>query len=119
MTTKTKKVRGWEELVISLLRLFMRARLISRRHYYYLCYLVLYKDFWISQAAHSRQQRHLRILIRRDGQCVYCGSTENLTQDHVIPRARGGSNSLSNKQLLCAPCNEAKADALPTKRKRV
>lgn len=40
--------------------------------------------------------------------CLRCGSTENLTRDHVIPRARlDGRNPLggSNMQTLCASCN--------------
>jgi len=28
--------------------------------------------------------------------CVYCGSTEDLTTDHLIPRSRGGDDSADN-----------------------
>lgn len=37
-----------------------------------------------------------------------CGSTEQLTADHVIPVSLGGSNDLSNRQLLCRSCNSKK-----------
>ena len=30
--------------------------------------------------------------------------------DHKTPKARGGSESMSNKQLLCSPCNTRKGD---------
>jgi hypothetical protein len=30
------------------------------------------------------------------------------TKDHIVPRARGGSNHLDNMQTMCAPCNNAK-----------
>lgn len=36
-----------------------------------------------------------------------------LTKDHIIPRAEGGRDQLSNYQTMCAPCNFAKADTLP------
>ena len=45
----------------------------------------------------------------RDGnKCVYCGSTENLTIDHVRPQAHGGSTTASNCVTACRPCNQAK-----------
>lgn len=46
---------------------------------------------------------------RRDGgRCVRCGSDHNLKYDHIIPIARGGSNTERNIPLLCESCNRAK-----------
>lgn len=42
------------------------------------------------------------------GECRACGSTGNLTVDHVIPVARGGSDRRHNLQCLCQPCNSSK-----------
>lgn len=58
------------------------------------------------------RRRRKRALVRRDGyRCRKCGTTHGeLTIDHVIPRSKGGSNRLENLQLLCATCNEWKAD---------
>ncbi|MCZ0942669.1 MAG: DNA methyltransferase, partial [Gammaproteobacteria bacterium] len=44
----------------------------------------------------------------------YCNGCEehfqprNLTVDHIVPRARGGTDHISNLQLLCAACNAMK-----------
>jgi 5-methylcytosine-specific restriction endonuclease McrA len=45
----------------------------------------------------------------RDGhKCVYCGSSENLTVDHVRPKSRGGTDTADNLVTACRPCNQAK-----------
>jgi hypothetical protein len=41
--------------------------------------------------------------------CAYCGATGvPLQVEHIVPRARGGSNRVSNLTLACTPCNTAK-----------
>ncbi len=47
------------------------------------------------------------------GRCMYCGrklSLADMHVDHKTPVVRRGSNSMSNLQLLCAPCNTRKGD---------
>ncbi len=60
------------------------------------------------------RRRVYPILAKRDGeQCRGCAATSNLQIDHVMPRALGGTNELTNLQLLCAPCNRRKSDLHP------
>lgn len=54
------------------------------------------------------KERRQRILERDDFRCVSCGSTEDLTLDHKVPRSRGGGHSDSNLQTMCRPCNSRK-----------
>lgn len=49
---------------------------------------------------------------RDHGRCVQCGAMEYLEFDHVIPRARGGADTVGNLQLLCRNCNLAKSDRI-------
>ena len=42
------------------------------------------------------------------GSCVLCGSTSNLTVDHIVAYSRGGAHNISNFQCLCAKCNRKK-----------
>lgn len=41
-------------------------------------------------------------------ECLKCGTTENITIDHIKPVARGGKNRLWNLQPLCQSCNSSK-----------
>lgn len=54
-----------------------------------------------------------RIYKRDNHQCVYCGSSKNLTLDHVIPKSRGGKNDWHNLVTSCFKCNLKKADKTP------
>ena len=41
--------------------------------------------------------------------CQYCDATGVPVEvEHIVPKARGGSNRVSNLTLACRPCNEAK-----------
>lgn len=48
------------------------------------------------------------LLTLTGGKCAACGSTNDITKDHVIPVTLGGSDGLSNLQVLCRSCNSLK-----------
>lgn len=50
-----------------------------------------------------------RLVMKRDDyRCQQCGSTEQLSIDHRVPRSKGGSSYPPNLQVLCMPCNMRK-----------
>lgn len=52
------------------------------------------------------------VLERDDWTCRYCGrelGTAETTLDHVVPRSKGGEDSLANLVTACRSCNSAKA----------
>lgn len=53
-----------------------------------------------------------KIVYSRDGGiCQCCGSSFNLEYDHITPFSCGGSNEVSNIQLLCQQCNRSKSNS--------
>jgi ATP adenylyltransferase len=53
------------------------------------------------------------VLKRAKYRCELCGAHEEqaaLHIDHIVPRARGGSDDISNFQSLCVTCNTNKRD---------
>jgi len=50
------------------------------------------------------------LLEKWQRRCAYCGAQDLPLQiEHIHPRARGGSNRVSNLTLACNSCNQAKA----------
>ncbi|MCC6741422.1 MAG: HNH endonuclease [Planctomycetia bacterium] len=74
--------------------------------------LALYNEVPKKEVVFSR-----RNLYKRDHfTCQYCSrqpGSEELTIDHILPRARGGKSSWENCVLACVECNRKKANRTP------
>jgi 5-methylcytosine-specific restriction endonuclease McrA len=55
------------------------------------------------------------VFLRDKFECQYCGATEDLTFDHLIPRSKGGQTTWTNIVTACSPCNLKKGGHLPQK----
>ena len=53
------------------------------------------------------------VFLRDRFSCQYCGSPDNLTFDHVLPRRLGGQSSWENIVAACSPCNLRKGGRTP------
>jgi 5-methylcytosine-specific restriction endonuclease McrA len=64
----------------------------------------------VSLKTYVKPSRHpaftrFNVFLRDRFKCQYCGSPEDLTFDHLVPRSRGGHTTWSNVVTACAPCN--------------
>src|SRR6266852_1811807 len=51
------------------------------------------------------------LLEKWQRKCAYCGKGQiPLQMEHIVPRAKGGSNRASNLTLACQACNQAKGN---------
>lgn len=53
------------------------------------------------------------LFLRDQFECQYCGSPNELTFDHVIPRRHGGETTWENVVAACSPCNLRKGGVMP------
>lgn len=66
------------------------------------------------------QFSRLNIYMRDGFTCQYCGErhkAQDLTFDHVLPRAQGGKTSWTNIVTACRPCNRDKDNCTPEQAK--
>lgn len=52
------------------------------------------------------------VFLRDRFTCQYCGSRDDLTFDHLIPRSKGGMTTWDNVVTACSPCNLQKGGML-------
>ena len=52
------------------------------------------------------------VFLRDKFSCQYCGSKDELTFDHLLPRSKGGKTNWSNVVTACSACNVQKGGRL-------
>lgn len=73
--------------------------------------LVIYKE----QAVQGSIPEHVKVTVyqRDNGTCQQCGyQGKYIEYDHIIPRSKGGPNTVENIQLLCRDCNLKKGNRI-------
>ena len=58
---------------------------------------------------YDSEQDWIDLLGRYGNICLCCKRDDvPLTQDHIVPLSKGGTNTIDNIQPLCGPCNSSK-----------
>ena len=72
----------------------------------------------VDKPATKKEQKAIKDKLLKDHGCMCqgCGrefdSEEFLEVDHRVPKSQGGSNQISNRVLLCSPCNRRKGNRM-------
>ena len=62
---------------------------------------------------YNHPDNKIKLYGEQGGHCNGCSEhflPQNLTVDHIIPKSKGGTDHLTNLQLLCGYCNSVKGD---------
>lgn len=66
-------------------------------------------DLLTFRASDAKRMWRENIFARDGYRCTYCGSTDDLTIDHIHPRCAGGARwDASNCTTACRSCNQKK-----------
>ncbi|MCP3998998.1 MAG: HNH endonuclease, partial [bacterium] len=52
--------------------------------------------------------RENKLLVSNSSGCAYCGVSDDLQWEHIIPRSAGGPDTIDNLVLACPECNLSK-----------
>jgi 5-methylcytosine-specific restriction endonuclease McrA len=98
-------ITSWKRAIVLLLK--EKAQILSTQ----VIRLLDYVKVPLSKIMSHRPSKTM-IYKRDNNSCQYCGSTHNLTIDHVIPKCRGGQDTWENLVVACCSCNTKKGNTL-------
>lgn len=98
-------ITSWKRAIVLLLK--EKAQILSTQ----VIRLLDYVKVPLSKIMSHRPSKTM-IYKRDNNSCQYCGSTRNLTIDHVIPKCRGGQDTWENLVVACCSCNTKKGNML-------
>src|SRR5256714_15051427 len=75
----------------------------DRKNYAYVMYC--FKKLAAGRLTPSTILRENKLLVESEKVCVYC---EKACDEHIIPRSRGGTDTIDNMVLACRECNLSK-----------
>ena len=61
---------------------------------------------------YNSRENKAKLFFEQDARCAICGHSPGVRMmevDHIKPRSKGGTDDISNLQLLCGPCNRRKS----------
>ncbi len=102
-----KNVRTIRQLIYwEYAKLVAGAAVGDRKNFRFVMYT--YERFLKGEAHPSTILRENKLLVEEELQCAYCTASGALQWEHIVPRSRGGPDTIDNMVKACLPCNTAK-----------
>ena len=83
---------------------------------------MVYPGYTIKRGYRNRPDARFYLYNKYKGRCAICGKLlqkdnpnqmeDYITIDHVIPRSKGGTDSIRNLQAACNDCNSTKGNSI-------
>jgi len=83
----------------------------SRKNYGFVMHT--FKKLDNKQIHPSSILRENKKLVKEENHCAYCDCSGELHWEHIIPKSRGGPDTMDNMVQACPKCNLAKSDKDP------
>lgn len=83
----------------------------EKRYWHFV--IMTYRKLIAGKILPSSLLRENKLLLSNDQQCEYCGAQGTLHWEHLIPKSRGGPDTIDNLVLSCATCNLQKGPLNP------
>jgi hypothetical protein len=74
---------------------------------------LMYKKLLRGEVNPSGISKENKMLVREENRCAYCGCADGLQWEHIIPKSRGGPDTIDNLVLACRACNLQKGAKHP------
>jgi 5-methylcytosine-specific restriction endonuclease McrA len=71
------------------------------------------KRYSMGLSANGYTKHSVTVTQRDCNRCVYCGETENLCIDHILPINQNGNDDIENLACSCKECNSGKSGRTP------
>jgi 5-methylcytosine-specific restriction endonuclease McrA len=71
----------------------------------------LLQSLQVMTSSEAKRMWRESIKAHYNHRCVYCGSTESLTLDHVKAKVNRGRDEASNLVAACLACNQSKGSS--------
>ena len=95
-------------------KLIAEAAVGSRKNYGFVTHS--YKRLKSGKMTPSDILRENKMLVKGDNACAYCGAAnDGFHWEHIIPKNRGGPDTIDNMVLACPDCNLRKGAKDPFK----